>query len=67
MSTAGTEPVTAATQALRAAAARGTGILAASDELDDPRDCDRVPVVVTAECGNGWDDRELVPAMGGLT
>jgi len=42
-----------------------------SDELDDLRDCDRVLVMVQgdvrAEYEKGWDDRELVAAMEGIT
>ncbi len=56
---------------VRDAADRGTAILVVSDELDDLRDCDRVSVMVQgevrAEYEKGWDDRELVAAMEGLT
>ncbi|MFI9511096.1 sugar ABC transporter ATP-binding protein [Nocardia sp. NPDC052566] len=56
---------------LRAAAGRGTAVLVVSDELDDLRDCDRVLVLrlggLTAEFEKGWDDRELVAAMEGLS
>ncbi|QIS24195.1 ATP-binding cassette domain-containing protein [Nocardia terpenica] len=56
---------------VRAAADRGTAILVVSDELDDLRDCDRVLVMVqgtlTTTYDKGWDDRELVAAMEGLT
>ncbi|MET0234023.1 MAG: sugar ABC transporter ATP-binding protein [Kibdelosporangium sp.] len=51
-------------------AATGTGVLVASDELDDLRMCDRVLVVfqgrVVAERAHGWHDHELVAAMEGM-
>lgn len=56
---------------VRAAADRGTAVLVVSDELDDLRDCDRVLVMVQGEVRTeyekGWDDRELVAAMEGLS
>jgi len=51
-------------------AARGTGVLIASDELDDLRGCDRVLVLfqgrVVAEMARGWHDHALVAAMEGV-
>jgi simple sugar transport system ATP-binding protein len=51
-------------------AAAGTGVLIASDELDDLRMCDRVLVMfqgrVTTEIARGWNDHELVAAMEGV-
>jgi simple sugar transport system ATP-binding protein len=51
-------------------AASGTGVLIASDELDDLRPCDRVLVMfqgrVTAETPAGWHDHDLVAAMEGV-
>jgi len=48
----------------------GTGVLIASDELDDLRLCDRVLVVfqgrVVGEMASGWHDHELVAAMEGV-
>ncbi|TQM79153.1 monosaccharide ABC transporter ATP-binding protein (CUT2 family) [Saccharothrix saharensis] len=48
----------------------GTGVLVASDELDDLRLCDRVLVVfqgrVVAETARGWHDHRLVAAMEGV-
>jgi simple sugar transport system ATP-binding protein len=48
----------------------GTGVLIASDELDDLRMCDRVLVMfqgrVVAEKDSGWHDHELVAAMEGV-
>jgi simple sugar transport system ATP-binding protein len=48
----------------------GTGVLIASDELDDLRMCDRVLVMfqgrVVAEKAGGWHDHELVAAMEGV-
>lgn len=48
----------------------GTGVLIASDELDDLRMCDRVLVMfqgrVVAEKADGWHDHELVAAMEGV-
>ncbi|MFD7409577.1 sugar ABC transporter ATP-binding protein [Streptomyces sp. NPDC059866] len=48
----------------------GTGVLIASDELDDLRMCDRVLVMfqgrVVAERARGWHDHELVAAMEGV-
>ncbi|MEU1514872.1 sugar ABC transporter ATP-binding protein [Streptomyces sp. NPDC005811] len=48
----------------------GTGVLIASDELDDLRMCDRVLVMfqgrVTTEIARGWHDHELVAAMEGV-
>ncbi|MFC8430915.1 sugar ABC transporter ATP-binding protein [Streptomyces sp. NPDC057253] len=48
----------------------GTGVLIASDELDDLRMCDRVLVMfqgrVVAEKLSGWHDHELVAAMEGV-
>ncbi|WP_324192639.1 sugar ABC transporter ATP-binding protein [Nocardia transvalensis] len=56
---------------VRDAADRGTAVLVVSDELDDLRDCDRVLVMVqgvlTTTFDKGWDDRELVAAMEGLS
>ncbi|MEV0153787.1 sugar ABC transporter ATP-binding protein [Micromonospora sp. NPDC050686] len=49
----------------------GTGVLVASDELDDLRICDRVLVMfqgrIVAEMPSGWRDHDLVAAMEGLT
>ncbi|MEV0174144.1 sugar ABC transporter ATP-binding protein [Streptomyces sp. NPDC050803] len=51
-------------------AATGTGVLIASDELDDLRMCDRVLVMfqgrVTSEIARGWHDHGLVAAMEGV-
>ncbi|MEU9246053.1 sugar ABC transporter ATP-binding protein [Streptomyces sp. NPDC048385] len=51
-------------------AASGTGVLIASDELDDLRMCDRVLVMfqgrVTREIPRGWHDHDLVAAMEGV-
>jgi len=48
----------------------GTGVLIASDELDDLRMCDRVLVMfqgrVTTEIARGWHDHDLVAAMEGV-
>ncbi|MEU5598818.1 sugar ABC transporter ATP-binding protein [Streptomyces sp. NPDC020298] len=48
----------------------GTGVLIASDELDDLRMCDRVLVMfqgrVTTEMDRGWHDHDLVAAMEGV-
>ncbi|GAA3781718.1 sugar ABC transporter ATP-binding protein [Streptomyces phyllanthi] len=48
----------------------GTGVLIASDELDDLRMCDRVLVMfqgrVTNEIARGWHDHDLVAAMEGV-
>ncbi|MFF6883727.1 sugar ABC transporter ATP-binding protein [Streptomyces sp. NPDC012421] len=48
----------------------GTGVLIASDELDDLRMCDRILVMfqgrVTTEIARGWHDHELVAAMEGV-
>ncbi|WP_041832621.1 sugar ABC transporter ATP-binding protein [Actinoplanes sp. N902-109] len=48
----------------------GSGVLIASDELDDLRICDRVLVLfqgrVRGEFGRGWHDHELVAAMEGV-
>ncbi|MEV5717595.1 sugar ABC transporter ATP-binding protein [Amycolatopsis mediterranei] len=52
------------------AAAAGTAVLIASDELDDLRVCDRLLVVVhgrlATEIPAGWQDREVVAAMEGV-
>ncbi|MDC0773946.1 sugar ABC transporter ATP-binding protein [Streptomyces sp. HD] len=51
-------------------ARNGTGVLIASDELDDLRMCDRVLVMfqgrVTSEIARGWHDHDLVAAMEGV-
>ncbi|MBS2966579.1 sugar ABC transporter ATP-binding protein [Actinocrinis puniceicyclus] len=51
-------------------AAGGTGVLIASDELDDLRMCDRVLVLfqgrLVAEMARGWHDHALVAAMEGV-
>ncbi|MER6286084.1 sugar ABC transporter ATP-binding protein [Streptomyces sviceus] len=48
----------------------GTGVLIASDELDDLRMCDRILVMfqgrVTTEMARGWHDHDLVAAMEGV-
>ncbi|MGW0192165.1 sugar ABC transporter ATP-binding protein [Nonomuraea sp. NPDC003201] len=48
----------------------GTGVLIASDELDDLRMCDRVLVMfqgrVSSEIARGWHDHDLVAAMEGV-
>ncbi|KOV78541.1 multidrug ABC transporter ATP-binding protein [Streptomyces sp. NRRL WC-3618] len=48
----------------------GTGVLIASDELDDLRMCDRILVMfqgrVTSEIARGWHDHDLVAAMEGV-
>ncbi|MFF5442140.1 sugar ABC transporter ATP-binding protein [Streptomyces achromogenes] len=49
----------------------GTGVLIASDELDDLRVCDRILVMfqgrVTTEINRGWHDHDLVAAMEGVS
>jgi simple sugar transport system ATP-binding protein len=51
-------------------AAGGTGVVLATDELDDLRICDRVLVLfhgrARAEFARGWSDNDLVAAMEGL-
>ncbi len=51
-------------------AGNGTGVVIASDELDDLRLCDRVLVMfhgrVVAELPAGWHDHEMVAAMEGV-
>ncbi|HKS49482.1 MAG TPA: sugar ABC transporter ATP-binding protein [Amycolatopsis sp.] len=51
-------------------AGSGTGVLLASDELDDLRLCDRVLVLfqgrLVAELPSGWRDHELVARMEGV-
>lgn len=51
-------------------AGNGTGVVIASDELDDLRLCDRVLVMfhgrVVAELAAGWHDHEMVAAMEGV-
>ncbi|WP_246147865.1 sugar ABC transporter ATP-binding protein [Nonomuraea turkmeniaca] len=51
-------------------AARGTGVLIASDELDDLRLCDRLLVMfqgrVVADMAAGWHDHDVVAAMEGV-
>ncbi|MFF0311210.1 sugar ABC transporter ATP-binding protein [Streptosporangium sp. NPDC004379] len=51
-------------------AAQGTGVVIASDELDDLRLCDRVLVMfhgrIVAELAAGWHDHEMVAAMEGV-
>jgi simple sugar transport system ATP-binding protein len=48
----------------------GTGVVIASDELDDLRGCDRVLVMfqgrIVAAFPRGWQDHELVAAMEGV-
>src|SRR5690349_8969700 len=48
----------------------GSGVLVASDELDDLRTCDRVLVMfqgrVVGEFAAGWSDHELIAAMEGI-
>jgi simple sugar transport system ATP-binding protein len=57
-------------EAVDHAAARGTGVLVVSDELDDLRGCDRVLVMfrgrIVREFAGGWRDNELVSAMEGI-
>ncbi|AVT38463.1 sugar ABC transporter ATP-binding protein [Plantactinospora sp. BB1] len=57
-------------RAVAEAAARGTGVLIVSDELDDLRSCDRVLVMfhgrVVREVRRGWADAELVTAVEGV-
>jgi len=52
------------------AAAAGTAVLIASDELDDLRLCDRLLVMVhgrlTTELPAGWQDQQVVAAMEGV-
>jgi simple sugar transport system ATP-binding protein len=49
---------------------RGTGVVIASDELDDLRGCDRVLVLfqgrIVTRFARGWADHELVAAMEGV-
>ncbi|WP_406312275.1 sugar ABC transporter ATP-binding protein [Streptosporangium sp. NBC_01639] len=56
--------------AVEDAAARGTGAVLVSDELDDLRICDRVLVMfhgrVVKDVPRGWTDPELVAAMEGI-
>ncbi|MFF9022130.1 sugar ABC transporter ATP-binding protein [Streptomyces eurythermus] len=51
-------------------AGTGTGVLIASDELDDLRVCDRILVMfqgrVTSQTARGWHDHDLVAAMEGV-
>ncbi|OIV35807.1 multidrug ABC transporter ATP-binding protein [Mangrovactinospora gilvigrisea] len=51
-------------------AAEGTGVLIASDELEDLRGCHRVVVMfggrIAAEHAAGWHDNEMVAAMEGI-
>jgi simple sugar transport system ATP-binding protein len=51
-------------------ARQGTGVLVASDEIEDLRVCDRVVVLlrgrVHAELAAGWTDAQLVAAMEGV-
>jgi simple sugar transport system ATP-binding protein len=51
-------------------AGHGTGVVIASDELDDLRGCDRVLVLfqgrVVTRFSRGWADHELVAAMEGV-
>jgi simple sugar transport system ATP-binding protein len=51
-------------------AGAGTGVVIASDELDDLRLCDRVLVMfqgrVATELAAGWHDHDLVAAMEGV-
>jgi simple sugar transport system ATP-binding protein len=55
---------------VRQTATAGTGVLIASDELDDLRMCDRVLVMfagrIVAEMEPGWHDHALVAAMEGV-
>jgi simple sugar transport system ATP-binding protein len=48
----------------------GTGVVIASDELDDLRLCDRVLVMyqgrIVADMPSGWHDHDVVAAMEGL-
>jgi simple sugar transport system ATP-binding protein len=57
-------------EAVDKAAARGTGVLVVSDELDDLRGCDRVLVLfrgkLVREFAGGWRDNDLVAAMEGI-
>ena len=52
-------------------ASAGTGVIVASDELDDLRICDRVLVMfqgrIVADVPSGWRDHDLVAAMEGLS
>jgi simple sugar transport system ATP-binding protein len=52
-------------------AAAGTGVIVASDELDDLRLCHRVLVMfqgrIVAGMPGGWHDHDLVAAMEGMT
>jgi simple sugar transport system ATP-binding protein len=51
-------------------AAAGSGVLVASDELDDLRVCDRILVFfqgrLAAQMERGWRDHDLVAAMEGV-
>ncbi len=51
-------------------AARGSGVLVVTDDLDDLRYCHRVVVMfrgeVVGELRDSWDDEELVAAMEGV-
>lgn len=51
-------------------AAAGTGVVVASDELDDLRLCDRLLIMfqgrIVAEMAGGWHDHDVVAAMEGL-
>jgi simple sugar transport system ATP-binding protein len=58
-------------EAVGAARARGTGVLIVSDDLDELRPCDRVLVMfrgrVVQTIARGWQDRDLVAAMEGVS
>ena len=49
----------------------GTGVVIASDELDDLRLCDRILVMfqgrIVADLPRGWHDHDVVAAMEGMT
>jgi len=51
-------------------AAKGSGVVIASDELDDLRLCDRLLVMfqgrLVAEMASGWHDHDVVAAMEGV-
>jgi simple sugar transport system ATP-binding protein len=58
-------------EAVGQARARGTGVLVVSDDLDELRPCDRIFVMfrgrVVRMIERGWQDRDLVAAMEGVS
>ena len=58
-------------EAVGQARGRGTGVLVVSDDLDELRPCDRIFVMfrgrVVRMIERGWQDRDLVAAMEGVS